>query len=124
MQRRDASYDNSYVGSSQSGLKSGRVRKFRTLCQLCGSKRRGLDSCPDCDWDVSPVKLASDKVFRMAILCGLNRREAAELVAATLAAGVAAAQSPIAHAVVEEECRQMTRTMVLTVRARNAQRAA
>ena len=70
------------------------------------------------------VQEAAAEVFRRAVACGLSNREASQLVALTMAAGVAAAQSPIAHAVVEEECRQMTRTMVLTVRARNARRAA
>jgi hypothetical protein len=97
---------------------------FRTLCQLCGSKRRGLKNCPDCGWDVSPVKLASRKVFQAAQACGLTKRQAAELVAATMAAGATAAQSPLARAVVQVECETKTRSLVMAIRERNARRAA
>jgi hypothetical protein len=69
---------------------------------------------------VTPVGLASEKTFQAALGCGLSRRQAAELVAATMAAGVTAAQSPLARAVVQVECETKTRSLVMAIRERNA----
>jgi hypothetical protein len=60
------------------------------------------------------------KVFQAALTCGLTKRQAAELVAATMAAGATAAQSPLARAVVQVECETKTRSLVMAIRGRNA----
>jgi hypothetical protein len=65
----------------------------------------------------------TDKVYRAALACGLNRKQALEFVATSLASAAAAIQSPLARAVVEEEGRKTT-ALVLAIRERNARRAA
>jgi hypothetical protein len=93
MAYRTASYDKSYVGSSQPGLKSDNLRKREQ---------------------------AAKRTFQAALACGLNHRQAAQVVALTMAAGVTAAQSPLARAVVQVECETKTRSLVMAIRERNA----
>jgi hypothetical protein len=65
----------------------------------------------------------TDKVYQAARACGLNRKQALEFVATSLASAAAAVQSPLARAVVEEEGRKTT-ALVMAIRERNARRAA
>lgn len=68
------------------------------------------------------VRLAARRTLEAARACGLNARQAAELVAATMAAGVAAAESPLARAAIQIECETVTRSLVMAVRARSGSR--
>jgi hypothetical protein len=93
MANRTASYDKSYVGSSQPGLKSDNLRK-REQARV------------------------EARTYRLAIKAGLSPKLAAKMVAKTTIDGIAAGRNPLAYQEIKDQLLQETHDLVVGTRGR------